>query len=108
EISKNVNNNVGINLYSVRNEMLADARRTLETLATIGYREIESAPSPKGNYYGLQPREIRRFANDLGLTVRSGHIRLAEDWEKSVDEAVEAGQGYLIAAGLPLRGNTIE
>ncbi len=47
--------NVGIQLYSVRKEMLADAIGTLKELAKIGYKELESARSEKGNYYGLQP-----------------------------------------------------
>jgi len=99
---------VGINLYSVRDPMLADARQTLEVLASIGYKEIESANSPKGNYYGLEPKEMKQVTRDLGLTLRSGHIRLSEGWQKSVDEAAEAGQSYIIAAGLPIRGNTID
>jgi len=99
---------IGVNLYSVRDPMLADAKRTLEALAKIGYKEIESAPSVKGNYYGLQPKEIKQVSKDLGLTLRSGHIRMGEGWEKQVDEAAEAGQQYIIAAGLPGQGNTAD
>ncbi len=49
--------NVGIQLYSVRKEMMADAIGTLNKLGKIGYQEIESAQSEKGNYYGLAPNE---------------------------------------------------
>ena len=54
--------NVGIQLYTVRKEMLADAKGTLQQLAKIGYKELESARSDKGNFYGLQPKEIKKIA----------------------------------------------
>src|SRR3978361_1455787 len=68
--------NVGVQLYSVRKEMQSDATGTLKQLAKIGYKEIESARSDKGNYYGLKPKEIKKIADDLGMTVRSGHVHL--------------------------------
>jgi sugar phosphate isomerase/epimerase len=100
--------NIGINLYSVREAMLADAVGTLKKLAQIGYKEIESAKSAKGNYYGLQPRAIKSITGDLGITLRSGHVPVNGDWQKSVEAAAEAGQDYLIAAGLPSRGQTTD
>jgi sugar phosphate isomerase/epimerase len=99
--------NVGIQLYSVRTEMLADAVGTLKHLARIGYKELESARSAKGNYYGLLPKEIKKIAKDLGMTVRSGHVHIDEDWQRSVDAAAETGQDYLICSSLPSKGQTI-
>jgi len=99
---------VGVQLYSVRKEMLADATGTLKQLAKIGYKELESAKSEKGNYYGLKPKEIKKIANDLGMTVRSGHVRIDNEWQKSVDDAAEAGQEYLICSSMPSSGQTIE
>lgn len=100
--------NVGINLYSIREPMLTDAAGTLKSLAKIGYKEIESAKSVKGNYYGLQPKEIKQITKDLGLTLRSGHVPVNGDWQKSIDAAAEAGQQYLVAAGIPSRGQTVD
>ncbi|HEX8357257.1 MAG TPA: sugar phosphate isomerase/epimerase [Segetibacter sp.] len=99
---------VGVQLYSVRKEMLADAPGTLQQLAKLGYTQLESARSAKGNYYGLAPKEIKKIANDLGMTVRSGHVHIDKDWLKSVDQAAEAGQEYLIVSSMPTRGQTIE
>src|SRR3954471_23233268 len=99
---------VGVQLYSVRKEMLADGPGTLKQLAKIGYKELESAKSEKGNYYGLKPKEIKKIANDLGMTVRSGHVHIDKDWRRSVDEAAEAGQQYLICSSMPTRGQTVE
>jgi sugar phosphate isomerase/epimerase len=100
--------NVGIQLYSVRKEMLSDAVGTLKALAEIGYKELESARSEKGNYYGLQPKEIKKIANDLGMTVRSGHVHIDNDFQRSIDSAAEAGQAYLVCSSLPSKGQTVD
>jgi sugar phosphate isomerase/epimerase len=99
---------VGIQLYSVRKEMLTDAVGTLKALAKIGYKELESARSEKGNYYGLQPNEIKKIANDLGMRVRSGHVHIDKDFQRSIDAAVEAGQDYLVCSSLPSKGQTVD
>lgn len=100
--------NPGVQLYSVRKEMLADAIGTLKKLAQIGYKEIESARSDKGNYYGLQPKEIKKVLNDLGMTLRSGHVHIDESWQRSIDAAAEAGQEYLICSTMPTTGQTVD
>lgn len=100
-------NNVGIQLYTVRKEMLQDAVGTLKQLAKIGYKELESARSEKGLYYGLQPKEIKKITEDLGMTLRSGHVHIDKDWDQTVAAAAETGQDYLICASLPSRGQTI-
>ena len=99
---------IGIQLYSVRNEMLADAVGTLRQLAKIGYKELESARSEKGNYYGLQPKEIKKIVSDLGMTLRSGHVHVDKDWQRSIDSAAEAGQDYLVCSSLPSKGQTVD
>jgi sugar phosphate isomerase/epimerase len=99
---------VGIQLYTVRKEMLEDPVTTLKKLAKIGFKEIESARSEKGNYYGLAPKEIKKIASDLGMNIRSGHVHVDNDWKKSIQEATETGQEYIISAVLPSRGQTIE
>ena len=99
--------NVGIQLYTVRNEMLADATGTLKQLAKIGYKELESARSEKGLYYGLQPKEIKKITEDLGMTLRSGHVHIDKDWDRTVAAAAETGQDYLICSSLPSTGQTV-
>ncbi len=99
--------NVGVQLYSVRKEMLEDATGTLKKLAQIGYKQVESARSPKGNYYGLSPKEIKQVTKDLGLTLRSGHVGIDTTWQSSIDAAAEAGQEYLICSSMPSNGQTV-
>ncbi|HEY0177750.1 MAG TPA: sugar phosphate isomerase/epimerase [Pedobacter sp.] len=99
---------VGIQLYTVKNEMLADAAGTLKQLAAIGYNEIESAKSEKGNYYGLTPKEIKKICADLGISLVSGHVQIDNDWQRSIDQAAEAGQSYLVCSVLPGSGQNVE
>jgi sugar phosphate isomerase/epimerase len=98
---------IGIQLYTVRQQMLSDAKGTLAQLAKLGYQELESARSPKGHYYGLSAKEINQVTRDLGMTLRSGHVHIDKDWQKTVDEAAESGQQYLICSSLPRPGQTI-
>ena len=46
---------VGVQLYTVRKEMLEDKVGTLKKIASLGYKEVESAASQKGSYYGFKP-----------------------------------------------------
>jgi sugar phosphate isomerase/epimerase len=98
----------GIQLYTVRAEMLADAIGTLKKVAAIGFKEIESARSEKGNYYGLSPQEIKKVCGDLGMTLRSGHVHVDGEWEKTLDLASESGQEYLICSSMPTQGQTVD
>ena len=99
--------NVGIQLYTFRKEMLADATGTLKQLSALGIKQIESARSAKGHYYGLKPKEIRQVCSDLGMTLRSGHVHLDAQWEQTLNDAAEAGQEYLICSTMPTNGQSI-
>ena len=98
---------IGIQLYSVRDDMMRDARGTLAKLAKMGYREIESANSSKGHYYGLSPKEVKQVVRELGLTMRSGHVPIDDKWQQAVDDAAEVGQQYLVCPVLPSEGQTV-
>jgi len=100
--------NAGVQLYTVRKEMLADAAGTLKSLAVLGFKEIESARSEKGNYYGLTPKEIKTICGDLGMVLRSGHVHVDAEWAKTLDLASESGQEYLICSTMPTNGQTVD
>lgn len=98
---------IGIQLYTFRNEMLADAAGTLKKIASLGIKQIESARSAKGHYYGFKPQEAKKICADLGMTLRSGHVHLDQNWQRTVGEAAEAGQEYLICSSMPTSGQTV-
>ena len=64
----------GLQLYTMGNLMTTDAKGTLEKIAAIGYKEMESASSQKGNWYGFKPKEFAAMVKDTGMTWRSAHI----------------------------------
>lgn len=101
-------NDVGLQLYTVRNDMLKDNVGTLKKIASIGYKEIESAGSQKGSYYGLKPSEMKKVCSDLGMTLRSGHVHYDKNWQQTVDDAAESGQEYLIVSVMPTNGQTVD
>ncbi|WP_276362908.1 sugar phosphate isomerase/epimerase [Daejeonella sp. H1SJ63] len=100
--------NPGIQLYTVRAEMLADAHGTLKKLADLGIKQIESARSAKGNYYGLTAKEMKQACKDLGMTLRSGHVGVDAKWQQTMEEAAESGQEYLICSSMPSSGQTLD
>ena len=65
---------IGLQLYTVGGLMEADPKGTLQKLAAIGYKELESAGSSKGNYYGYKPKEFAAMVKDMGMTWRSEHV----------------------------------
>ncbi len=104
---KNVKN-PGVQLYTFRKEMLEDATGTLQRIAALGIKQIESAGSPKGYYYGLKPGEMKKICKDLGMTLRSGHVGLNDKWQQTMQDAAEAGQEYVICSSMPTNGQTTD
>src|SRR5689334_17154979 len=56
---------VGLQLYTFFNVIDDDVEGTLKKIAAIGYKEIESAFSKKGGYYGMKPKEFSSFISGL-------------------------------------------
>ncbi len=98
----------GVQLYSFRDAMAKDAKGTLAKIAALGIKEIESAKSQKGHYYGLSPIEMKNTCETLGMKLTSGHVHLDANFDKTIEEAVAAGQQYLICSSMPSNGQTID
>ena len=104
----NKSQNFGVQLYSFRNEMAKDAITTLKQIASLGFKEIETARSQKGHYYGLGPAEMKSVCNDLDMNLKSGHVHLDDKWQQTMEEAVESGQEYLICSSMPSEGQNVD
>lgn len=100
--------NIGLQLYTFRKEMQEDALGTLKRIASLGVKQIESARSEKGNYYGLTAKEMKKACTDLGMTLRSGHVHVDSKFSQTMNEAAEAGQEYLICSTMPSNGQTVD
>ena len=53
---------LGVQLYTLRQEMARSVDETLARVAEIGYREVEFA-----GYFGRSPAEIRQSLDNAGL-----------------------------------------
>lgn len=85
---------IGVQLFTVREEMESDPDRTLATIAEIGYRDIEFA-----GLYGLSAPEMRRKLDAVGLNAVSSHHDtgvLENGWSQAVDDAAELGQSLIV------------
>jgi len=87
---------IGLQLYTVRDELVKDVPGTLEKVAAIGYKEVEVY-----DLYGMPPAQFTKLLKDNGLTAVSGHYLLNVEetqWEKKVAEASELGLKYMVHA----------
>jgi len=89
---------IGIQLYTVRDQMKADFEGTLARIAQIGYKEVEFA-----GYFDRTPADVRAILERNGLTAPSTHMMSdnAEGWKKAVDLAKSVGHDYLVAPWIP-------
>lgn len=94
---------VGLQLYTLRNEVGKDLAGTLTRVAEIGYKELELFGYNNGTYFGKSPKELRTMLDGLGLKTPSGHFlvpQLQKDWDRAIDHAKELGQQYMVCAYL--------
>ena len=73
---------ISLQLYTVREHTARDIPATLRRLAEIGYTAVELA-----GYGSLSPEDIRRLLDDLGLRASGAHISL-DSWEKDPEAVI--------------------
>jgi len=81
----------GLQLYSLRDDMERDAKATLQAVAKMGYKEIESYPGSKGFTWGMPSSAFQSFLKNEGLAPISTHCGIEKDMPKTMDEAAAAG-----------------
>lgn len=64
---------IGLQLFTLFRPMNEDPKGTLEKVAAVGYKEIESAFNMRGGYYGYTAKEFKELVSDLGMTWRAHH-----------------------------------
>jgi sugar phosphate isomerase/epimerase len=88
---------IGLQLYSVRNEMSKDPISCLNKIAEIGYTHLEAAGYNDGQFYGMSPAEFKQLVEDLGMRLIASHVTFNNDDIAKVLEAHrEAGITYLV------------
>jgi sugar phosphate isomerase/epimerase len=90
---------VGIQLYTLRRQAVADLSGTLVQIAKIGYKEVEFWGS-----FSIKPPEIRKILDQNGLTVPSGHYgfpRMPDGFATIFDNAKVMGQEWATFPSIP-------
>jgi sugar phosphate isomerase/epimerase len=90
---------IGLQLYTVRDQMKADFDGTIARVASIGYKEVEFA-----GYFGRTPEQVRAVIDRNGLTSPSCHVEyavLSDKWPSVIESSKVIGQSYIVCPWIP-------
>jgi len=92
---------IGLELYTVRNDLQKDFEGTLARVAKIGYKEVEFA-GYLGHLPTLDPapKRAREILDGHGLTAPAAHVPYSalqpENWARAIDASKIIGHRYLV------------
>lgn len=87
---------LGLQLYSVREELPKDYEGTLRKVAALGYREVEAA-----GFYGHSAGDVKQAMTKAGLRCVSAHYpwdQLSTKLDSIIDFHKQLGAEYIICA----------
>ncbi|MEY2940579.1 MAG: hypothetical protein RJA67_264 [Bacteroidota bacterium] len=105
---------VGVQLYSVRDDMRKDPQATLNALAEMGYKYVEHANYIGRKFYGWEAKEFKKRLDDLGMKMPSGHTVMGklhwddakndftDLWKYTVEDAAIMGQELVISPSIDM------
>ena len=85
---------IGLQLYSVRDDMAKDFKGTLQKVKEMGYEGVEFA-----GLYDHSPEQIKTWCAELGLNPISAHVPLADmlaDIDKVIADYKAIGCEYIV------------
>ncbi len=81
--------NIGLQLYTLRNQIGKDVKGIIEKIAAAGYKEVETyGYSQAGGYWGMDPVSFKSLLKENGLTSPSGHF--------GIDDFITTGNKELL------------
>jgi sugar phosphate isomerase/epimerase len=93
---------VGLEMYSVRDQMARDLAGTIRAIATMGYEGVEFY-APYFEWSAARARQVRRQLDDVGLRCYSTHNGEDSFTPEGLKKAVELnqilGSKYVVMAG---------
>jgi len=107
--SKNL---IGVQLYSVREDMYKKPMETLTALSKMGFEFVEHANYVNRKFYGWTATEFKKVLGGLGLKMPSGHTVMnashwdnakkdfTDVWKHTVEDAAVMGQSYVISPSI--------
>ncbi|MBD2862322.1 sugar phosphate isomerase/epimerase family protein [Paenibacillus oceani] len=85
---------VGLQLFTLRNELKDDFDGVIRQVAEIGFKTLEFA-----GYYGKEAGYIRKLLDDTGLRAVSAHVSLPllrSELSRQIEQCLEIGASYLV------------
>jgi sugar phosphate isomerase/epimerase len=86
----------GLQLWTVKEDMAANAKDTLQKVASFGYKQVESFEGKDGMFWGMGHKGFKKYMDELGMKIISSHCANTVDFERKAAEAAEIGMAYLI------------
>jgi sugar phosphate isomerase/epimerase len=91
---------IGLQLYSVRDDCARDLPGTLKAVARMGYKGVEFA-----GYYNRSAAELHKMLDEDGLKCYGTHVDLdaisGDNLDKTLAYAHELGCGFVVVPWLP-------
>ncbi len=88
---------IGIQLYTLRDQVKENFKGTLQKIADIGYNAVEAAGYADRKFYGYAPKEYKKIAEEKGLIPQSSHSGISLDnVDQVIDDTLEAGMSYIV------------
>lgn len=89
---------IGIQVYTVRDELAKDPLGTLKRIAAIGYKEVEL-----GDFFGKTPAQFRDLMKEVQLEAPASHYdfkQLGQGWEKAIEFAHAVDLKFMVISAL--------
>ncbi|NQU54175.1 MAG: sugar phosphate isomerase/epimerase [Bacteroidetes bacterium] len=88
---------IGLQLYSVKDNMKEDVAATVASVGEMGYKFVEAAGYGDGKIYGMDPVEFKNLCEENGLQFLGAHtgqdVPTKEKWDETMawwDVCIEA------------------
>ncbi len=94
---------IGIQLYSVRNQITKQLNTTLDQVRFMGIRELEG-----GELYGLDVKSYRKLLDEKGfkmVSIGAEYDELKKDLTPLIQKAKALGATYIVCFWIPHQGN---
>lgn len=92
---------IGIQLYTLHQQMKQDPLGTMKKVALTGYNAIETAGYADRKFYGFDPEEFKSIVEDMGMIAQSSHAGInMENIDETIEDTVNTGMSYLVMPSL--------
>ena len=96
KVNTAINDNYGLQLYTLRDDLPKDPQGVLRQVASFGYKQLEGYEGPQGIYWNMKYTDFKKFISDLGMNMVSSHCKWEENLERKAGEAAEIGLKWLM------------